>query len=270
MSTTGTTSAVSRDPDLIARGLRHRSMGAVDTVEPDLQLADGCLVDQLVGQYAAELVGLGDVLDSDHVATTLRTVHRRNFRRSFTHHFNHMRSFVLGDEAAVLMCTYDADKRPTRPFPYFSEVMTGFEYTAATGLLQVGAADEGLEIIRAIRDRYDGGKRNPFDEAECGHHYARAMASWSAFATWNDVWYDGRRRELTVGSRLARGQRFWSNGSAFGSWCPGDEPGSVGTLRVVQGELALDALVVDGVRHPSPTAVLTRDTPWTVPAAART
>ena len=76
------------------------------------------------------------------------------------------------------MCTYDADKRPTRPFPYFSEVMTGFEYTAATGLLQVGAADEGLEIIRSIRDRYDGGKRNPFDEAECGHHYARAMASW--------------------------------------------------------------------------------------------
>jgi non-lysosomal glucosylceramidase len=258
------------DPDLIAQGLRHQSMGAVDTVEPDLQLADGCLVDQLVGQYAAELVGLGDLLDTDHVSTTLRTVHRRNFRQSFTHHFNHMRSFVLGDEAAVLMCTYDADKRPIRPFPYFSEVMTGFEYTAATGLLQVGAVDEGLEIIRSIRDRYDGRKRNPFDEAECGHHYARAMASWSAFATWNDAWYDGRSRELTVGSRLARGQRFWSNGSAFGSWCPGEEPGSIGTLLVVRGELALDVLVVDGVRHRSPTAVLTRDTPWTVPAAART
>ena len=85
------------DPDLIAQGWAP-SMGAVDTVEPDLQLADGCLVDQLVGQYAAELVGLGDVLDSDHVATTLLTVHRRNFMRSFTHHFNHMRSFVLGDE----------------------------------------------------------------------------------------------------------------------------------------------------------------------------
>jgi hypothetical protein len=37
-----------------------------------------------------------------------------------------------------------------------------------------------LEIIMAIRARYDGLKRNPFNEAECGHHYARAMASWAA------------------------------------------------------------------------------------------
>ena len=257
------------DPDDIAVGLRHQSMGAVDTAEPDLQLADGCLVDQLVGQYAASLVGLGDLLDADHVATTLRTVHRRNFVQSFTHHFNHMRSFVLGDEAAVLMCTYDADKRPTRPFPYFSEVMTGFEYTAATGLLQVGAADEGLEIIRSIRDRYDGRRRNPFDEAECGHHYARAMASWSAFATWNDVRYDGRSRELSIGSSLAQGQRFWSTGAAFGTWHPGVGPDEIGTLRVVSGELALDTLVVDGVRHPNLTTVLTPATPWTVRAAAR-
>ena len=37
----------------IAPGLRHQSMGSADTVDPDLQLGDGCLVDQLVGQYAA-------------------------------------------------------------------------------------------------------------------------------------------------------------------------------------------------------------------------
>ncbi len=257
------------DASTIADGLRHQSMGAADTTDPDLQLADGCLVDQLVGQYAAGLVGLGDLLDPDHIETTLRTVHRRNFRRSFTHHFNHMRSFVLGDEAAVLMCTYDADKRPRRPFPYFSEVMTGFEYTAATGLLQVGATEEGLEIVRAIRDRYDGRKRNPFDEAECGHHYARAMASWSAFATWNDIWYDGRRRELTIGAGTTRSQRFWSTGAAFGIWRPGSEPDALGTLSVVHGELALDAVVLEGVRHPSPNAVLTSETPWTVGMPAR-
>ncbi len=257
------------DPARIAPGLRHRSMGAVDASEPDLQLADGCLVDQLVGQYAASLAGLGKLLDPDHVTAALRTIHRRNFRTDFTHHVNHMRSFVLGDEAAVLMCTYDVGKRPTRPFPYFSEVMTGFEYTAATGLLQVGEEEAGLEIIRAVRDRYDGRRRNPFDEAECGHHYARAMASWSAFATWNDLWYDGRRRELSVGDRPGRGRRFWSNGTAFGTWQAGTGSDAVGTLRVIGGRLALDALVVDGARHACPTAVLTPDTPWTVRAAAR-
>ena len=65
--------------------------------------------------------------------------------------------------------------RPENPFPYVSEVMTGFEYAAAVGMLYEGLEAEGLTCIGLIRARYDGLHRNPFDEAECGHHYARAM-----------------------------------------------------------------------------------------------
>lgn len=253
--------------DAIAPGLRHVSMGSSDTTDPDLQLADGCLVDQLVGQYAASLVGLGDLLDPGHVRTALESVRERNFLRDFSHHFNHMRSFVLGDEAGVLMCSYDPDRRPARPFPYFNEVMTGFEYTAATGLLQVGAVEEGLEIIRAIRSRYDGARRNPFDEAECGHHYARALASWSAFAAWNAIRYAGPTATLTVEPRAGRGRSFWSTGTSFGTWTPDPSGAAVGTLTVVHGELELDALVVDGVRHRPLQRRLTAAQPWTVAPA---
>jgi non-lysosomal glucosylceramidase len=252
--------------DQIAPGLRHRSMGSADTKDPDLQLADGCLVDQLVGQYASTLTGLGDLLDPDHVRSALGAVWQRNFRHDFTHHFNHMRSFVLGDEAGVLMATYDEGQRPERPFPYFNEVMTGFEYTAATGLLQVGAVEEGREIIRAIRDRYDGARRNPFDEAECGHHYARAMASWSAFAAWNDISYHAPTATLTVGQRADRGRSFWSTGSAFGTWQPDDSGASLGTLEVVHGELLLEALVVDGIGHRPPIGRLAPQETWSVTA----
>lgn len=255
------------DAALIASGLRHRSMGSADTTDPDLQLADGCLVDQLVGQYAATLVGLGDLLDPAHVQSALHAVRTRNFRRSFAHHFNHMRSFVLGDEAGVLMCSYDPDNRPTRPFPYFNEVMTGFEYTAATGLLQTGATDEGREIIRAIRDRYDGAKRNPFDEAECGHHYARAMASWSAFAAWNGISYNGVTATLTIGAGPAVRRCFWSSGSAYGTWETSEDDEAVGTLRVVGGQLRLARLDVDGTSYRPPVDVLTTGTPWTVSSA---
>jgi non-lysosomal glucosylceramidase len=199
------------------------------------------------------------------VAAALRSVHRRNFLRDFSHHFNHMRSFVLGDEAGVLMCTYDAGRRPARPFPYFNEVMTGFEYTAATGLLQVGAVDEGLEIIRAVRQRYDGARRNPFDEAECGHHYARAMASWSAFAAWNDIRYHAPTATLTVGARPGRGRSFWSTGSAFGTWEPAGLDGAAGTLRVVRGDLRLDQLVVDGTSHSYAGENLGGGAAWVVP-----
>lgn len=251
------------DPDKIAPGLRHNSMGTADTVDPDLQLADGCLVDQLVGQYAATLTGLGDLLDREHVRSALRAVYQRNFQHGFGHHFNPMRSYVLGDEAAILMCTYDDDKRPRRPFPYFGEVMTGFEYTAATGLLQIGEIGPAIEIITAIRGRYDGAKRNPFDEAECGHHYARAMASWSAFATWNGIRYSGVERIMSVGERLGTGTAFWSTGSAFGTWHPanGDQPGS---LRVIGGELPLDRLDVVGLSYRPRTSVLSAGTTWHV------
>jgi non-lysosomal glucosylceramidase len=254
--------------DQIAPGLRHRSMGSADTAHPDLQLGDGCLVDQLVGQCAATLTGLGDLLDPAHVQSTLRAVKSRNFRPSFAHHFNHMRSFVLGDEAGVLMCSYDSDQRPVRPFPYFNEVMTGFEYTAATGLLQSGAVDDALEVIRAIRDRYDGAKRNPFDEAECGHHYARAMASWSAFAAWNGISYHGVDDTLTIQARSGARRRFWSMGSAYGTWHTSDADGAVGTLEVVGGQLRLARLDVDGRSYVPPVEVLTAGTPWTVSSAA--
>jgi non-lysosomal glucosylceramidase len=256
------------DPDQIAPGLRHRSMGSSDSAHPDLQLADGCLVDQLVGQYAATLVGLGDLLDPEHVRTALHTVHERNFQRDFSHHFNPMRSFVLGDEAGVLMCSYEPGRRPARPFPYFTEVMTGFEYTAATGLLQVGAVEEGLEIIRAVRARYDGARRNPFDEAECGHHYARALASWSAFAAWNAITYTGPTATLTVERRAHRGRSFWSTGTSFGTWTPDPTGVAGGTLEVVHGELLLDALVLDGVPHRPPQGRLTAAQPWTVTPGA--
>ena len=68
--------------------------------------------------------------------------------------------------------------------------MTGFEYTAAVGMLYEGQT-RGLKCIAAIRDRYDGRKRNPFDEAECGHHYARAMATWAAVLALTGFRYSG-------------------------------------------------------------------------------
>ncbi len=152
----------SRDPDLIAAGpAAPEHGGGRHRPSPICSWPTAAWSTSSSVSTRRAWPGSGDLLDPDHVRPRLRSVHRRNFQHSFTHHFNHMRSFVLGDEAAVLMCTYDADKRPTRPFPYFNEVMTGFEYTAATGLLQVGAAEAGLEIIRAIRDRYDGAQAEP-------------------------------------------------------------------------------------------------------------
>lgn len=209
--------------DDVATGLRE-SMGAADPTKPELQLGDGCLIDQLVGQHVGYFAQLGPLLDPSHVTTTLRSILEHNGRTGFHDHFNHMRSYVLGDESAVLMCSYPRGNRPERPFPYFTEVMTGFEHILAVGLISEGLVDEGLQVITTIRARYDGARRNPFDEAECGHHYARAMASWGAVVALTGFDYDGRsgvmRFAPQYGANLRRGgsaRHFWSTGDAFGT-----------------------------------------------------
>lgn len=241
-----------RPSDPILDGLRV-GMGATTPNEPDLQLGAGCLVDQLVGQYFAHVCGLGYLLDPRHVRKALRAIMKYNFRRGFHDHFNHLRSFVLGDEAALLMATYPRGRRPKRPFPYFNEVMTGFEYTAAVGMLYEGQIENGLKVIAAIRARYDGRKRNPFDEAECGHHYARAMASWAAVLAWTGFHYSAVTQTMTLAPRA--GTHFWSTGHAWGTCTiaptqrgPAKRGADVRlTLDVLGGTLALKRIVLAGI-----------------------
>ena len=225
-------------------GLRHPSMGARDLSAPELQLGDGCLVDQLVGQFLAHVAGLGHLLNPDHVISTLRSIVKYNFKADFYDHANHMRSFVTGGESALVMASYPHGNRPPRPFPYFAEVMSGFEYTAAVGLAFEGQFDDALRIIGAIRDRYDGAKRNPFDEAECGHHYARAMASWAAVLAWSGFDYDGRSGDLRFRGNADDTRHIWSTGDAWGRW---QQHGRHCTLTVSEGTLKLVTVTVTGL-----------------------
>jgi hypothetical protein len=218
-------------------------MGAKLVTEPDYQLARGCLVDQLVGQYMAHVCGLGYLVDPAHVRTTLASILKYNTQAGFLDHFNCLRSFVLGDETALLMASYPKG-RPRNPFPYFTEVMTGCEYTAAVGLLYEGDVAAGLKVVRDIRDRYDGRKRSPFDEAECGHHYARAMASWAAVPALSGFSWDGRTKAIAfdpVGAAVAdEGTYFWSNGDAWGT-CRIGAGGRTAELQVIHGSLSLNS-----------------------------
>lgn len=232
----------------IAEGLRHPTSGAAHLDDPDLQLADGCLIDQLVGQYAARTVGLDGLLDPKHVATTLDMIYRRNFKTDLGRHFNNMRTFALADERATVMCSYDDDTRPERPFPYFNEVMTGFEYTVATSMIFDGDRDRGLELIEAIRERYRGNRRNPFDEAECGYHYARAIASWSALVAWTGFSWNALDGHLTIDLGREDGRTFWSTGGAWGTWSQEVNGTAIrGRLTVSEGDLPLRTLTICGV-----------------------
>jgi hypothetical protein len=210
---------------------------------PFYQLAKGCLVDQLVGQYMSHICGLGYLAPKEHVKTSLESILKYNKRESMENHFNNMRSYALGTESALLMASWP-NGRPKIPFPYFSEVMTGFEYAALVGMIYEGMETEGLQGIQNIRDRYDGAKRSPFDEAECGHHYARAMASWASIIALTGFEYSGLSN--TMKFKVNNGTWFWSNGYAYGTVVVNNSDIS---LKVIKGKLQLKHFILGDQKH---------------------
>jgi uncharacterized protein (DUF608 family) len=151
---------------------------------PRFQVGNGCLIDQLVGQYKANRAGLGDLLDRYHIRTALEHIFRYNFRKHFRDHYNNMRTFATADESGTLICTWPDGDRPEQPIPYWGECMTGFEYQFAVLLLDYGLHQQAEAVVNAVRGRHNGANRNPFNEPECGSYYARSMASWALLERW--------------------------------------------------------------------------------------
>jgi non-lysosomal glucosylceramidase len=182
------------------------------------QYGDGCLSDQLLGQWFADVVGLGHLLTPERVGKTLESVYRFNFKHSFYDHPNPQRIYALNDERGLLLCSWPKGGRPELPFVYSDEVWTGIEYQVAAHLVYRGYVDEGLAVVKAVRDRYDGGRRNPWNEVECGAHYARALASWSVLLALSGFRYSAPERRIAFGPRLNSSdfRCFFSAGTGWG------------------------------------------------------
>jgi non-lysosomal glucosylceramidase len=155
----------------------------VQKLEPtdsaEFQWIDGCLSDQLIGQWWAHQLELGYLLPADHVRTALRSVVQNNFRFGFRDFVHPYRVYADEDDAGLLMCTWPSGGRPEVPTRYCDEVWTGIEYQVAAHCLRENLDDEAWLILRGLWARHDGRRRNPYNEIECGDHYARAMAGWS-------------------------------------------------------------------------------------------
>jgi non-lysosomal glucosylceramidase len=212
---------------------------------PRYQYGPGCLADQLLGQWFAEVVGLGDLLPADQVKNTLQSIVKYNFKPDLSTHETVQRVYALNDDAGLLLCTWPKGGRPRYPFPYADEVWTGIEYQVAAHCLYAGLIDEGLAIVKGVRDRHDGEKRNPWDEFECGHHYARAMSSWSLLLALSGYHYDAGRQHLAFAPKINEDdfRSFFSAGEAWGQFSQQREGDTyTATLTISWGELTLQTL----------------------------
>lgn len=205
------------------------------------QIGEGCLTDQILGQWHADIAGLGDLLDGGNVAVALKSVFEENFRPSLRDHFNPCRVYAYENEAGLLICTWpDGAAKPAVPAPYAEEVWTGLEYMLASHLILRGMVEEGLTVVRAARARHDGSQRNPYNDIECGSYYARALSSYALVNAYIGLSFDQGLGE--IGFRPVRpgeATYFWSAGRGWGEI---EFRGSRATLSIKGGELEISSV----------------------------
>ncbi len=214
---------------------------------PKYQYGKGCLSDGILGSWMGEVCGLKNIIDSAKVASHIASVYKYNFKKDLKDHANPQRpSYALGNEGGLLLCTWPKGGNLSLPFGYSDEVWTGIEYQVASHLMFLGQVEKGLDIVRACRDRYDGRVRNPFDEYECGHWYARAMSSYALLQGLTGARYDAVDQVMYIDSRVGDFTSFLSGETGFGN--VGLKNGKP-FFNVAYGELNIKKFIVSGTER---------------------
>lgn len=131
---------------------------------------------------------------------------------------------------------------PIVPAPYAEEVWTGLEYASSAHMIQRGLVKQGLSIVEAARDRYDGRRRNPFNDIECGSYYARSLSAWALVNAWSGLKADLEQGELAFDPAMDGDQVLvWSAGNAWGQLTIS---GMTVRLSVLGGTISLRSLRV--------------------------
>ena len=207
---------------------------------PKYQYGTGCLADGVIGAWMAKIYGVDTPQNAAHIRSTLAAIFKHNFKKDLFDHVSTQRpGYAMGHEPGLLLCSWPRGGKPTLPFVYSDEVWTGIEYQVASHLIEEGMVDEGLRIVEAVRSRYEGHVRNPFNEYECGSYYARAMASYAILNSLSGFRYSAVTRTLHLAPKLKAVvfRAFFSTVSGFGVL---SLKGSQLRVEMVEGELALD------------------------------
>jgi uncharacterized protein (DUF608 family) len=177
---------------------------------PRADFLTGCATDQMLGQWWANQLHLGNLYPEETVKKTMDAVFKYNFKANFQGIRQYPREFAKPDEAGLLMITWPKGGRPKPHTSYADEVMSGFEYAAAATMIQSDNLTKGMTILKAVSDRYTGKLKvgykggwgnwgysgNPFGDDECGKFYSRAMSIWSVLLASQGFQYNGPEQSI--------------------------------------------------------------------------
>lgn len=225
---------------------------------PVHQYGKGCLSDQLFGQTWADLLRLGNLYPEEAVDRALASIWKYNWTPDVgPQNRLHLpeRYYAHAGEPGLLVCTWPFSPHPGEAgVRYRDEVWTGIEYQVATDMIFRGKVEEGLAMVKAIHSRYDGTKHNPWNEVECGDHYARAMASYGVLTAIQDYGYDGPQGVMGFSPKIGADhfKGFFTSAEGWGNISQTRAAGrQENTVEVKYGRLTLCRLRLS-VASPGP------------------
>lgn len=239
---------ISEEPDTgIAAGNVYQQYWSDELQEIKYQIGEGCSIDQVLAEWHARIYGLEPIFDADKFETAVRAIFEHNYLERLGDIMNPCRIYGWGEESGTMICSFPSDiRRPAIPAPYSQETMHGFEYSFGIQLMMIGEIDKGLQVFSAVRDRYQGHNRNPWNEIECGSNYARSMANFAAITVLSGFTFDAVSGKMGFAPIHQDGGKFkslWSNGLAWGGISiEGDNV----EISVLGGHLSLTELTVHG------------------------
>ncbi len=225
---------------------------------PEYQYASGCLSDQLFGQTWNHLNNLGYIYPKEDVKKTLQSIWNYNWAPDVAAQ-NKIhppeRTYASAGEPGLLVCTWpNSGHMGEKGVRYRDEVWTGIEYQVATNMIYEDMIDEGLSLVKAIHERYSPEKHNPWNEVECGDHYARAMASWGVMLALQDFYYNGPEKIIGFSPRLLKDNfiSFFTAAEGWGNIAQQrTATGQTNTVSVKYGTVSLQQLQTGIVKQPA-------------------
>ncbi|HVS38976.1 MAG TPA: GH116 family glycosyl hydrolase [Gemmataceae bacterium] len=229
-----------------------------------LKIGTGCFIDQVFGQSWAFQVGLGRILPEDKTRQALQSLWKYNWTPDvgpYRKVYPNGRWYAMPGEGGLIMCTWPkggregVDGNVNPGFAgYFNECMNGFEYQAAGHMIWEGLLTEGLSVCRSLHERHHASRRNPWNEVECGDHYARSMASYGVFLATCGFEYHGPKGHFGFTPRLGPDdfRAAFTSAEGWGTITQKRENGTQQqTIEVRWGKLRLTTLafaVADGLK----------------------
>lgn len=150
---------------------------------PGSDYNDGCLADQLLGQWWAHMLDLGYLYPPERVRAALQAVMKYNYGTAGLRN--------KYGTTGLQNCTWPKKDPPKPPINYAVGNWTGIEYATASAMVYEGLVDDAQRIVKTALSRYDGSNNNPFEEIESGNFYARAMSSWGLLIASQGLVLDG-------------------------------------------------------------------------------